>query len=99
GARVRPPGRTGGASGSERLRHSGERNRSRNGTPSPLLGKSRSEQRRIQDHRRVLARSRGLTEGAISTCSEAEGNARSLTRDSSYLILPTPANQNGNSLT
>jgi hypothetical protein len=50
GARVRPPGRTGGASGSERLRHPGKRDRSRNGTPSPLLGKSRSEQRRIQDH-------------------------------------------------
>ena len=50
-----PSRRAGGASGSEWLRHSGERNRSWNGTPSSLPGESRQGQQRVQDHRRVLA--------------------------------------------
>jgi len=69
--RVFAPGRTGRASGSERLRHPGERNRSRNGTASSLPGETRSRQQRIQDHRRVLDRSCRLTK-AVPTCSESD---------------------------
>ena len=54
--RVRPSRRAGGASGSKWLRHSGERDRSWDGTPSSLPSESRSGQQRIQEHRRVLAR-------------------------------------------
>ena len=56
-----PSRRAGGAPGSEWLRHSGERGRSWNGTPSSLPGESRSGPQRIQDHRTVLARSRPMT--------------------------------------
>jgi len=66
-----PSRRAGGAPGSEWLRHSGERGRSWNGTPSSLPGESRSGPQRIQDHRTVLARSRPMT-GCHTHNSESE---------------------------